>query len=193
MKKKKKQKNNKKYLIVISILLLIIFALLVIYLFNKNNKQENAINTSLTDTSKILIKDVLPISDKLGKKLDGKGTEEGIQGYLKFFVENKSDKKVKFQLYAVENQEISTINSNYIKMYLTDNADNPIKGYEKNMIPSYGELYVVLDKPEAKLLYEGTLEKFERKKYVLRTWLADSYAVSDDSREFLFNVGVKIK
>ena len=183
---------------VISILLIVLFILSVTYIFlhlrNQNEVSENQkISTNFNGSKTITINSTLPISDELGKKLDGKGTSKGIQGYTEFTIKNNLNKNIEYQI-CIEKKELENeIRGNYIKFYLTDEADNPQEGYEKSAVPMYNDLPSLSNAPGLRLLSSGTLEKKESKKLILRSWLSDSYAISTEDNEFTFDIVVKAK
>lgn len=189
------KKDEKQFaLAILFILVLFLSSLLVAYFHFKDKDQvekDKNVSTKFQSSSTINIKSILPISDELGKKLDGKGTEEGVQGYLEFSIKNEHNKDMNYEIFITEKDLKEEIRANYIKFYLTDNVDNPLKGYEKNLIPSAADLLSLTDKPESKLLYKDTIKKKSSKKFKLRVWLADTYVVSDDENEYTFSVGVR--
>ena len=191
---KRKNKKKKYHLLILPILLLVaLFCLLIFYIKSITVKEDRELSTKFEDSSVVTLKSILPISDKLGRNLDGKGTEDGVQGYVEFSIRNNLDKDVKYQIYIIPREVEKEIKGNYIKFYLTDNINNPVAGYEKNLLPTFNEFPVIVDKPEARLLYTDKIKVNEKKKFVLRSWLSDSFGISDRDLEFSYKVGVKIK
>ena len=59
------------------------------------------------------------------------------------------------------------------------------------MVPTYRSLSYIEDKPDSKIIYTGEIKKGQKKKFVLRVWLADNYIVTDDVHDFSFSLGVR--
>jgi hypothetical protein len=189
-------KKNKKQIIFALILVLCLFVLLYLFVLIKNNGDKDTsdwISTSYKESSDITIKNILPISDQLGKTIDGKGTEKGIQGYVEFTVTNNLNKKVYYDIFLKKNNREKEIKSNYIKLYLTDDADKPLVGVRNGVIPVFSDLKLSKNNPNLYFLASKMLDKGETSKLKLRAWLSDSYSVTNDSREFAFTIIVKAK
>ena len=191
-KKNKKQAN---YFLFSGLFIFLVLVIIISFLtgFQEQEKTEKWISVDFNKSKTITIKSTLPISDELGKKLDGKGTQEGIQGYTELTIKNNLSRETDYEIYVEKIDSNNEISSNYIKFYLADEADNPLEGYGQNAIPTYNDLSVIKDAPTMRLLYSGRLEKEETQKIILRSWLSDSYVVSNDERDFVFNIVVKTK
>lgn len=181
------------------ILFFVLFLLLCaicIFIYSKNQNLENknqSISTDFDNPKTITLSSTLPISDELGKKLDGKGTEDGIQGYTIFNITNNTNAEVDYQVCLSKKEVEQEIRENYIKLYLTDEADKPMEEFKQNAIPTYSDLLPLDDSSDLVLLHEGTLSKKEKRTLVLRSWLSDSYTVSNEKYNFTFDVVVKTK
>ena len=166
------------------------------YLKNKESKK-NVDNNSISvrfETSDIIeIKNILPVSDSLGKSFTGEGTEEGVQGFVEFSVTNVLDESVNYEVYLTKQESSNEIKDNYVKFYLTDFSDNPVSGYEGNLIPTYYSLAYMSDKPSSKLLYTGKLDAKSSNEFRLRIWLSDNYAISNFEESFKVDVDVRVK
>ena len=190
---------NKKKKQVIYALLIVLGTIILVaanvcfYFAGKKTDTTESISTSFKDSSSITIKNTLPISDALGKKIDGKGTKEGIQGYSELTIHNNMDTKVAYDICVKKVETANEIRGNYIKFYLADTADNPMSGFESNTIPTFNDLPVLVSDPGLYLLTSDSLQAQEIKTIVLRSWLSDSYAISDESRDFTFTIVVKAK
>lgn len=159
---------------------------------DSNNQKYLSVQFNTSDV--LLLKNTLPVSDSIGKSFDGKGTEEGIQGYLEFSVKNKKDTDISYEIIVTEqNTKEDKIKDSFVKMYLTDNQDNPLEGFERSYVPTFYDFYYLVDKPSSKLLFEDSLKKGESKKYRLRVWLSDKYSLSFEPEEFSFDVDVRAK
>jgi hypothetical protein len=182
--------------ILIVILSLAIFLILVAgYLkIDEYRRLSYNVNTKFLNTDVIKLTNKLPISDEIGKSYTGKGMEDGIEGYSEFTIHNPNDKKVDFEIYVTKmDLEVDEIKSNYIKFYLTDEKNNPVNGFEQNKIKSYSDLYALSDKPGSRLVYRGSLVAGSTKKYILRSWVADTYILSKDLEGFNYDIDVRIK
>lgn len=191
------KKNKKQVVTAISIVLILFVLSFVFSIFYFNSHKQSNSSDDITvkfDKSKnIIITSDLPISDELGKKIDGKGTDTGIQGYMEISITNNLSRTVEYEIYINKIQLSDEIRGNYIKYYLTDEADNPLKGFEKNAIPTYNDLPVLMDLPGSNLLYRGTIKEKEKQKLILRSWLSDSYVVSNEQHSFNYDVYVRTK
>ena len=191
---KRKNKKKKYHLLILPILLLVaLLCLIIFYTKSLIVKDDRELSAKFEDTKVVTLKSILPISDTLGRNLDGKGTEDGVQGYVEFSIRNNSNKDAKYEIYIIPKEVEKEIKGNYIKFYLTDNINNPVAGYEKNLLPTYNDLLSIVDKPEARLLYRDKIKAKEKKKFILRSWLSDSFGISDRDSEFSYEVGVRVK
>lgn len=187
------------FLFLIILILSIIF-LVGLYIF-KNNilEKENSIidDTSISlkfvEDNGITIANMLPITDEVGRKIDTSGDKQGIQGYFDFTISSRVDEDVRYEVYLTKEEYEKEIESNYIKIYLTDAlTDKPFSGYEKNSVPTYYDLKVSSSDPAGKRLYYGTLSNKDSDKFRLRMWLSDSYVITAEERKFAVKVNVKV-
>lgn len=178
-----------RYIIVCVFLFILIGFLLL--LRPKNTKQ---LEVTFQTKSSVELENKLPISDTLGKKLTGSGSEEGIQGFIEFSVQNPNDSSIKYQilLRPIET-ELEPINSNYIKLYLTDQKDQPYDGFEKNKISTARELKALPDQPKYRLLYSGSISGKQKKTFRLRSWLSDTYVVHKKRDLYSYEIVVQEK
>ena len=191
-------KKNKKQVVLALLIVLCVFLVSILFVFfyfnrGKSEDKNQLVSTSFKESQTIILKNTLPISDELGRNIDGVGTEEGIQGYVVMSIQNNTDKDVNYDIYITKKEIEKEIKENYIKLYLTDEADNPLEGYEQNSVPTYNDMFSLVDFPAARLLYNGSLKGRENRKVVLRAWLSDSYAVSNEEKSFTFDVNVRAK
>ena len=186
-------KLTKKNIIVAFLIIAIIFVVSIFgaYYLKELNKTTNNISVEYASSGKVSINNKLPISDTLGKNID---ISDEKQGYITFSVKNKSDNNVTYEILVTKKEvEKNQIRDNYIRLYLTDESDNPVSGFEKNLLPTFDTIKYLNDKPASKLLYRGKLKGKEKHKFKLRAWVCDSYAISDDVEEFMFDVSVREK
>lgn len=155
--------------------------------FNNTNTKNLIVNYDVSDSIKI--SNSLPISNALGKKIDESNEK---QGYDEITIKNPNNSDVKYQIYLKRiKQDAESIDENYIKLYLTDDADNPLSGFEKNLIPTYYSLTYLNDKPDSKLLYRGVIKGNTSEKLKLRVWVADTYVITSNKKDFSFKIYVK--
>lgn len=184
------RKKNYKKIIIALICLFLIFILLLF--FTKNlDSTEYTVDVNFSGNDTIKLKNILAITDDLGKKLTGNGTKDGVQGFLEITLSNASQNNLNYEIYLQKNKSANEIDNNYIKVYLTDENDNPLKGFDQNVIPSYKSLKVETKAPMNKILYCGKIDKNEKKKIKLRMWLSDSSPIDKNEQDFSVKVGVK--
>lgn len=185
--------------LIISFIIVFLFFFVLFFsssIYFKLTKKKASIKVDYHTTKILKLRDLLPVSDTLGKSFTGSGTVDGVQGYVEFSVKNLSDKKATYEVYITEQDDFkkfTKIRGNYIKFYLTNENDAPFSGFENKKLPTYNELPVLVDKPEGKLLYRGSLEGEKTENCKLRVWLSDSYAVSyaREEKEFIVKVNVR--
>ena len=82
-----------------------LFLLSFIFAFFSNQNREKNKKPLLVkfNSSKVIyFTNKLPISDALGKKIDNKDVESGIQGYVDFFVKNPNNFSVEYDIYLTK-------------------------------------------------------------------------------------------
>ena len=190
-------KQVKKILLLV-LFLVVIIGVLIYGNYRKKNTHSRANNDQLFvrfESSDIVgIKNKLPVSDSLGKKFNGVGTEEGVQGYLEFSISNKGKDKLYYEVIAtkqaIEGKEIS---DKYVKLYLTNSDNDPLTGYELNSIPVFYSFPYLKDRPSSKLLYTGILMGNSKETLKLHMWLSDNYRVSMIPEDFKIDIDVRVK
>lgn len=159
--------------------------------FLKNNKQNEGLTVTFHSTQHICIKNILPMSDELGMKLDNKSVEYGGYGFVKFSIKNKNKGQSKYRIYIVKTDtNKNLIEDKYINFYLTDSDNVAIGNYVDNNVISYTDMYSLSSKPLGRLIYSGTLNGMEEKSLILRAWLSDEYILSDKDEFFDFDIFV---
>lgn len=193
-------KNLKKYLkfLYLVCLLFFIFIVFLSFVYKKQKNYKISKNDSLVvefeNSNEFYIKNLLPVSDNLGRNFDNSDSEVGIKGYTQFSIVNTVDYDIKYEIFLSKKEtKKKQIKDNYIKVYLTDSSNNPLSGFENNRVPSYNELDYIADKPSSKLVYKGRIDKHSTKKFIMRSWLSDSYAIDKNEEEFIFFVNVRTK
>lgn len=182
--------------IAVTFLIIAIFSicsLLIVYSFFDKDKNDYNLNvTSLGNGVDIHLLNELPMSDALGKKLVGTGTKNGVQGYLEFSVTNENDLDLNYDIILVKQTSEKEINGSYINLYLTDKDNNPVNGFEKNIVPSYKSLKVSKSDPKDKVLYSTSIRAHETQNFRLRVWLDESSPLEVDSKEFKFFISTRV-
>ena len=193
-------KKNKKQILFVLIVILILFILIVsgIFLFrsvsHKESIGDNDLIVHFSDDSHVVLNNKLPISDKLGKDMDGTEIEEGIYGFVEFSVQNSTSKSGSYQIYVTKDKEYENlISEKYIKLYLTDEKNTALGEFSGNKIPTFDSLLVPREQLDSKLLYRDDISENEKKTYRLHVWLSDSYAVNSNNENFVFDIKVKSK
>lgn len=153
-----------------------------------NNTNYKNLSVDYSGSNSITISNTLPISNALGKKISYSDEK---QGYNEFKITNKNAIDVEYYIYLNRTDQNISISENYIKLYLTDENDIPLSGFEKNLIPTYYSLKYLNDKPDSKLLYKGNVKANSSEKLKLRVWVDDTYAITNDKENFSFQINVK--
>ena len=139
----------------------------------------------------VQIDNKLPIGDEIGKKLKY-DADQSSANYLEFSIKETKGYNTRFEVFVKKKEVTSEINSNYVKLYLTDMNEKAVSGFESNLIPSYKSLGVDSKSPAEKVLYRGEISALEEQKYKLRVWLSDSSSIESEKKIFQFEVGVKV-
>lgn len=123
-----------------------------------------------------------PMSDSLGKSISDKDK------YYEFSVSNDYDKDINYEILL--EPIINTLDGKYIKFYLTDEANKPLFGFDKE-VPVFSQ-FEDSDLDGNKVLYKNTLKAKTDNKFILRVWVSDRYKVNEkDDLSFSFKVDVK--
>lgn len=198
--------NNKKDLILaVSGVLLLIGAVIgvsyAVFTFSSIGKIENTITSgtitfSYNETSNgISITNAMPMSDATGKLILQSDTANGInRGYFDFNVAGSlsGTGTVTYEVYGTVDSS-STMDPNYIKVYLTDGTinENPLSGYDGSVVPIYNNLPTSSYNSNGKRLFTETFTGTGKtRNFRLRLWVADNYTVNDASKTFIMRVNV---
>ena len=179
--------NRKNLIIIISILAFILIIGGVSYSYFVYNKDIGTVSLTAGDISIDLsgvngnqtLSNVVPLSD-----FDGKNSSS----YFDFTVNSTVDtERIYYEVYIMPDSN-NTLDTSYLKTYLTDQNNNEIKGtiiYD-NLGPSEVE--------NGKVIYRGIIElnnnqttKNESKDFRLRLWLDESYN-EPTSKTFAFDI-----
>lgn len=186
---------NKKVIIyfVLFISLIFIFSVAVV-LFIKSNSNKNKVNeedvTMQATTLTINIKDLLSVSDDFGKTI--KNDNGGSFGFAEIEVVNETDEEKNYEIYVTDSTvSKNKINPNYIKLYLTDENNNPIGIFDSSSAPNYVNLSYLSDKPSSKLLLKGTIGPKGSTNLRLRSWISDSFITDSGKNSFSYDLGIR--
>ena len=60
------------------------------------------------------------------------------------------------------------------------------------MVPSFADLKRYNNKSNDKILYKGVLDKKSELKFILRSWISDTYVISNNLEKFSYDISVII-
>lgn len=188
--RKVKKKSSFNLNIFLFTIIAVLLCVLVYFIFStsKNNIDEADVML-YADLENVSIDNSLPVNDKFGKNI----SDNISGGYKKvdFEIVNVSSKSKTYQLYIKKNNlNTNEINNDFVKFYLTDDKNNPIGIFDNNKVPSYRNLSYIKDKADSKVLYSDKIDKYQRKKFIIRVWVTDNY-VSLSDNYFSFDIGVR--
>lgn len=193
------RKIKTRRLVVLSVFV-ILFLLISIsglaYTFYKYAKSGEFLNTFTTgsitfnyteETPTVDLSNAYPVNDIVGKTS---------QNYFDFSVSGsiKGKTAVNYEIYFTPGVN-NTIPEDYIKIYLTNSEDQPIEGFNNEVIPVYNELSASSSDETGKRLYLGTLTSTQTKDmeehYRLRIWISSDYAEANSGKIFSVKVNVR--
>jgi len=185
------KKHIKKIILIFLFIILVFFAF---FLYQKYTDNSNALQVKYINSNAIVLKNILPITDEIGKNIKIDSAKPGTAGYVEFLIANNSKKSLDYEIYLTPQVEDGNkVDDKYIKLYLNNKDGESLKGFETNILPTFSELNVLSDLPASRLLYSGTLKGFQKEKLFFRTWIADNYGKSDESEIFKFDLNVRAK
>lgn len=174
---------------------LIAFVLVVVVLFiviclqsqeshtGKKNHSNIVLNTS-SGNSNILLHDNYPMTDDIGKRITYNADNSDVQGYVEFTITSKSNVGSNYELYLIQDELEKSLHPNYVKVYLTDENNKALPGFDDLSVPTYYNLRVSSLNPGARRLYYGYLDAGESRSFILRSWIGDAYTLSNVSKQF---------
>lgn len=153
--------------------------------------KENSINTGYisfsyteSDTNVIEIHNAIPISDENGAILTGNKNMFDFTVSAKF----AGASSINYEIFA--SPIVQTLDAKYLKVYLTDQNDNPVPGFD-GVVPTYDSLEDSTIEG-AKTIYKSSLTESDKViKYRLRVWVSSDYNLPDTVKNFSFKVNVK--
>ena len=188
----KKEKNRLGLILILIFLLLTITISLTyaVFVYSKAGQRRNIISTgtlvfTYTETTNgIFLNNAMPTTDEVGKMSTN---ENGNNGFFDFSVKYSSPKSrtINYEIYACE-EDTNTLDPRFVKIYLTDQNNLAIGGYEKPVL--YADLPTSMTNSACKRLYYGTFQASGVRDFRLRMWLSDKYEVTELSRLFKIKV-----
>lgn len=154
---------------------------------------DRSINLQCMDQGRVSIMNKLPLTDNVGRRIELNEEHRDIQGYIECTLQSNSSKKLDYELYLLKDLAEGMIDTNYIKIYLSDDFDVAMEGYDGNAVPTYASLKVADSDPAGARLYTGSLNGREKINFKLRMWVADSYVITDEVKRFGILLKAKIK
>lgn len=164
----------------------------VLFLLDNLPYDNSALDVDIS-REKVVINNDLLMSDTLGKTISDDNYKNGTIGYVDIEIKSKADGKVKFELVLNKEEAVSEVDSRFVKIYVTNYNDEPLKGYNGAQVPTYFDLKVAETDPSAKVLYSGSLKDKGEAKIRVRMWVADTLEITPDTKIFssIFSVNVK--
>lgn len=174
------------------VLLIVLFSILICFVpvvFSDNSNDVSLVSA----VDSILLKNNLPLTDTSGKTLDPSNVRKEFLNEIAFSVKGigEEDKVVKYEICLINDVTGEEINSNYIKIYLTDNEGRPFNFYNGNAVPVYQNLKISEGRADGKVIYSDVIKGKEIKKFKLRVWLSDAYILNETDRYFSAKIVVR--
>lgn len=173
---------------------LFVFVLVVVVLFvliclqgqdlNKGKNSESKIELTAELGNTILLEDNFPMTDDIGKRIKYNADNSDVQSYIEFTITSKSDVGSNYEIYLVQDDLEKSLHPNFVKVYLTDEHNKVLPGYDSVSVPTYYNLRVSTLNPNARRLYYGYLDAGESRSFILRSWIGDAYTISNISKQF---------
>lgn len=174
------------------IFLLIVFAIFILINCIPLLMKDDDHNLVFNGEEEVFLMTKLPLTDGSAKELDVSDIQDGIIGSSDFSIElgDETMDVVDYEIYLTDEEPLNSLNYNYIKIYLTDGEGNAFKEYQKNILPTYSDLRVPLGSAEKRILFKGKIKYGEVKKFKLRIWVADTYVLDNDVKDFFGRISV---
>lgn len=201
---KEKEEDNRKREIIISVVAILVLIVAVVgvtyaaFNFTGTGSKENTISTGTITfnytekTNGISLVNAQPLADSVGKVLTESDPTNGVeQGYFDFTVAStvQGSTSINYEVYGVAD-ESNTLDSQHVKVYLTDaTTDTAVTGYTET-VPTYDSLANSTNATNGKVLYTGAFNGSDSKDFRLRIWVADTYTVTGTSTAFTMKVNV---
>ena len=154
--------RNFKTLFLPIFVILSVFGICIFYLLDNIPRDNSVLNVKFTN-EKIVVSNELLMTDAVGKVIEADNIKCGTTGFTEFEVSSNIDEKVKFEIYLTKEDALYEVPMKYVKVYLTDENNNPLLEMENRAIPTYYDLKVADSNLSGKLLYSGSLKNKESK------------------------------
>ena len=194
----KDEKKSKKTLVIMVLLLLLLVGTVggvtySAFMYSKAGYKTNQISSSSImfaydeTTNGINLENAMPIADEVGMKLE---RDEKTSGYFDFNVSYSSsaERSVNYEIYATVVDSKNLLPYKYVKVYLTDQNDNPV--FTDKPVKTFADLSKSLVDENSKQLYYGSFTKEGNKKFRLRLWVSEDYPVTEEAKSFKIKVNV---
>lgn len=172
---------------------LVIIVVITLFVLNRESHSKNSLLFESSENGLIFINNSLPMTDEVGKKIDALSHDMEAVSYLEFEVNSLVNNKLKYEIILEVDDENSTIPIEYVKLYLTDENDKPIDAYDCVGLPTIRNLEKNVYESDNFVLYRGTLKDKTSHKFRLRVWVADTYELSADEKEFRGKLSLNTK
>ena len=185
------EKSDFRKLLCLLIFFILLFgiAIFVFLQMGKKEKNPNLLKFSAQSDS-ISLHNMLPLSDEIGKKIESDGDNSS---YYDFSIQSLSTHSMDYEIYLVREGNKNRLEPEYIKLYLTDKNNIPLKGFEGKKIPTFHDLRVASTDIDGRLVYSGTISPKKTLQFRLRIWLSDTYIITSDEKIFQSKLKVKVK
>ncbi len=204
-------RDGRKRALAFSILAIVVLFVVILgatyaaFQYTKKGEKENEITTGYVtfvynETGNgVSITNAFPKSDSEGKLIKESGDDGVANGYFDFNVTSTmgGNMTIPYYVYAVDitGDVEHKLASKYVKLYLSDQEDQPIEGYEGE-VPTFASLDPIKandsngEEVQGKKLYYGYVNGEEVKKFRLRMWLSNRYPGTEVAETFKLRVDV---
>lgn len=179
--------------LIVGVIAVGIVIILMSLIFKEDYGDDSISFNYLSDNEEIVVSNSLPMTDEVGKNISASNYKSGITEYVEFEVKSNVSDKVKYEIYLTKEDLELEVPVKFVKVYLTDSDDVALKYFDESQVPTFYDLRLADTNPSGKLLYSGTLKSNESKKFVLRMWVADTYALTPEKVSFSAKLHVKVK
>lgn len=187
-------RSSFKYLILVVIIVAAVMILVFLNISKPTDKEKQKyIDVNFDGNDVITIDNTLPMTDEVGKVIDVDKISNANVGYLDFEIKSLVDKKVKYEIYLTNIDNEDAIQDKFIKVYLTDQKENNLLDFEKSSVVTYYDLKLADSDLSGKRIYYDTLDANQIRKFRLRMWVADTYALNPNLKKFSVKLNVKVR
>lgn len=175
----------------VSIVILIIVLSVSLFLFvPRDQKKEKELLSFDAEKNILQITDKLPISDYSASTLDIKDIDSTVLDSISFSVSSLSNETIDYEIYLSDDSNNSYIDSNYVKILLTDSAGNNYN-VSNGIVPKFSELSGSVRFPGYRRVYYGRIDPGHIKRYIIKMWVSDEYLIKPEGKKFVTKLFVK--